>query len=718
MKKRTLILFCICRLLLFTNNLIAQNNPAKSIATNSPALIADTLVMPVSVNYLFSGYGGGWGGQYNLQFDQLRYMPPGDQFYVQVTIWIFSWGTTSTQKYIGSSYNYPLNWYNDSINNAFTDSTNGWVHTSIDLGSAPTSIASISIQFIYVSTTGNQNIYASISNARYDLAPTHFRDVNTIINSGACSNPKDVTFNLNPVCSRCQNGSSSEDMHVSVNFGDGTDTSFTDYSPGQHPGYGIHHTYAFDGVFTPVFNVGNSFGGGTVIRWDEIKVGLDSCDNLSGMVYVDVNGNCAFDAGEPPASNVPVTVVPGTGPPNYTIFTDSIGNYSLGLQQGTYQVNGHTYYYNPVCPPNYNLLALPSTGNDFGLDSICFANKNVYTVLSASPFRPGRKSYVSLFAGQDWCANTNNSIVKLILPPGVTYDISTIPPTSIAGDTLIWTGVVLNTFTTFSTQITLLGDTTLQFGDSLCLTAFVDSLPNELNISDNTFTVCREVRTSFDPNAKEVAYTTVNTDGTVPHASNIYYNIRFQNKGNDYAHNVFILDTLDASLDLASIKILGASHPYKVEIISGNVLKIRFDKIMLPDSLSNETLSHGYFSYSIKAISSIANYTNITNKAYIYFDYNRPIKTNSTLTIIKTITTGISEATGLGYFTVYPNPASNVVFINAVSGQPVFIYNMYGALIDRIENEKGEIIEYKVSTLAKGFYLIRSGSLRVKLVKK
>jgi hypothetical protein len=52
---------------------------------------------------------------------------------------------------------------------------------------------------------------------------------------------------------------------------------------------------------------------------------------------------------------------------------------------------------------------------------------------------------------------------------------------------------------------------------------------------------------------------------------------------------------------------------------------------MLPDSHINEPASHGWLMYRIKLKDNLALGTQITNTASIYFDYNAPVVTNTTL---------------------------------------------------------------------------------------
>jgi hypothetical protein len=61
---------------------------------------------------------------------------------------------------------------------------------------------------------------------------------------------------------------------------------------------------------------------------------------------------------------------------------------------------------------------------------------------------------------------------------------------------------------------------------------------------------------------------------------------------------------LDANLDINSFEILGYSHPAQVSL-SGNVLTVRFNNIMLPDSTFDYEGSMGYFQYRLKTITQL-----------------------------------------------------------------------------------------------------------------
>lgn len=141
---------------------------------------------------------------------------------------------------------------------------------------------------------------------------------------------------------------------------------------------------------------------------------------------------------------------------------------------------------------------------------------------------------------------------------------------------------------------------------------------------------CQESRASFDPNDKVAWPKGYGAEHFVEPQRQLEYSIRFQNTGNDTAFQVTLIDSLDTWLDLTSFRVTGASHPYTYSLI-GNALKVTFDRIGLPHQSVNDSGSQGYFSYSIKPLSSTPLKTKIFNTAEIIFDLNLPVFTNTTL---------------------------------------------------------------------------------------
>ncbi|MFM9985434.1 MAG: FG-GAP-like repeat-containing protein [Flavobacteriales bacterium] len=137
---------------------------------------------------------------------------------------------------------------------------------------------------------------------------------------------------------------------------------------------------------------------------------------------------------------------------------------------------------------------------------------------------------------------------------------------------------------------------------------------------------------SYDPNDKTgdpLGYTESHfiEDGTA-----IEYLVRFQNTGTAPALNVFITDILDSNLEIESFELVANSHSVAVSVNpETRELEFYFANIMLPDSVSDSEGSNGFISYRVNLLPVIDAGTEIHNTAYIYFDNNDPVITNTTL---------------------------------------------------------------------------------------
>jgi uncharacterized repeat protein (TIGR01451 family) len=205
--------------------------------------------------------------------------------------------------------------------------------------------------------------------------------------------------------------------------------------------------------------------------------------------------------------------------------------------------------------------------------------------------------------------------------------------------------------------------------------------PGNDTVPANNMVALRQLITnSWDPNDKLVYPAGVITAGT-----ELNYTIRFQNTGNAPAFNVVVKDTLENTLDIASMRITGFSHPMNFSMDGNGIATFTFFNIMLPDSGSDNEGSNGYVSFRIRTWDNLAPGTLINNRAGIIFDNNPPIITNyATDSIDIILSTGNSTPTST--MTAYPNPGSgSVIFrftddmsetgelsIYATNGQLVF----------------------------------------------
>jgi uncharacterized repeat protein (TIGR01451 family) len=214
----------------------------------------------------------------------------------------------------------------------------------------------------------------------------------------------------------------------------------------------------------------------------------------------------------------------------------------------------------------------------------------------------------------------------------------------------------------------LLTDTTAQFTDQVCVNVQITLQPNDNNLVNNNLDFCYSIFNSYDPNMKEVY-----PQNLEPGFNDwLTYTIHFQNTGNAPAYNIRLLDTLISLLDLNTFEVVGYSHSNIVNL-KGNVLNFKFPNIMLPDSTSDSEGSKGFVQYRIKPMPNLPVGTSIFNTAYIYFDYNTAIVTNTTSNLY---TTNISHLNFDG-INLFPNPVSKMLTISNNKSNLKGIINIY-----------------------------------------
>lgn len=136
---------------------------------------------------------------------------------------------------------------------------------------------------------------------------------------------------------------------------------------------------------------------------------------------------------------------------------------------------------------------------------------------------------------------------------------------------------------------------------------------------------------SFDPNDKQGFPVGFGAKHYIRPGTELEYLIRFQNTGTDTAFTVVIRDTLSEWLDPLTVQPGAGSHPFRFTLAGEGVLIFDFQNILLPDSNVNEAASHGFVQFRIRPRADVPLETDIFNKAAIYFDFNDPVITNTTV---------------------------------------------------------------------------------------
>ena len=154
----------------------------------------------------------------------------------------------------------------------------------------------------------------------------------------------------------------------------------------------------------------------------------------------------------------------------------------------------------------------------------------------------------------------------------------------------------------------------------------------EYDMTDNHFLLNQEVVNSYDPNDKTCLQGNTLLDEMI--GSYVDYLIRFENEGTASAVNIRIEDEIDTTtFDLSSIRVTDASHPVEMSIEDRNKVQFIFTEIELP---FDGDLNNGYVAFKIKTWPQLSVGDSLQNSADIYFDFNLPIHTDTTLTTVVT----------------------------------------------------------------------------------
>ncbi|CAA6822592.1 MAG: Unknown protein [uncultured Aureispira sp.] len=269
----------------------------------------------------------------------------------------------------------------------------------------------------------------------------------------------------------------------------------------------------------------------------------------------------------------------------------------------------------------------------------------------------------------------------------------------------------------------LLGDTLAGLALEGCR---VDSLGNIVtgfvtqfsNYDGSPFTDvdCQPNIGSYDPNDKLAYPVGYGAEHYIYDHTDLEYYIRFQNTGTDTAFKVVLIDSISSHLDIGSLRVGASSHDYTYEIYGNGVVKFTFDNILLPDSTTNNSASQGFVKYRIEQRANNPIGTIINNNADIYFDYNAPVRTNTTfheigsdfVTIQLVGTERIMEPGVL--VNVYPNPFNEVARVE-IEGKDFTtiefeLYDLTGRVVYQKTTNETSFDLYK-SDLSQGVYVYR-----------
>ncbi len=428
-------------------------------------------------------------------------------------------------------------------------------------------------------------------------------------------------------------------------------------------------------------------------------------NTYSGLVYLDENINGIHEPNEPPLPQM--LVYSNVDDKYYSSGDDGMYSFILDATPDTLCLAPPSPY--SVISPDCHIANDTISGLDFGVYLPPGIKDLQITLTLSAPLVPGFDRLLTATV-QNVGSTTESGEVNLKLHPLVDFINADPMLTSNINDSLLtWSFTDLPPLQSLNFTATINTPASVPVGSVASFVADVIPSEDDATPYNNYYNLSRQrVVGSYDPNDKQVR-PFIFTPDSIANQSPLDYTVRFQNTGNFPATFVFIKDTLSQNLDPATFRVLSSSHPMTWTMEGPGIVTFRFDNINLPDSTSNELASHGFVKYSIQAKPGLQLGDKIENTAYIYFDFNEPVVTNTTVTTV-TNPLATHEAIKKAALTIAPNPTTGKASIHLP-----FPTNGPGELqvlssLGKLELHKKTVSDTEwldISALSKGIYFVQ-----------
>lgn len=314
---------------------------------------------------------------------------------------------------------------------------------------------------------------------------------------------------------------------------------------------------------------------------------------------------------------------------------------------------------------------------------------------SGLAFRPGFITKFILEVENSGNQPLPNGSLLLTLQPGVSFVSSDFPHTLESSSGVRFPVSAQALGYKFRILVSIHLDSSTALGLQIPFVLDLDTLQDESVVSDNHAIFQFITRGSYDPNdisANPSPF--INRNQT-----RLDYQIRFQNLGTYYAENVVIIDTLPDNVDPSTFNPGYSKHsPSSIEV-KGRVLTIRYKYINLPPKIWDEPASHGEFNYTIHRNPDLLPGTRIRNSASIYFDFNAPVKTNTSEVQVNE-TMSYEEK-----LTIYPNPGDDHFRIIGSVATELDVFDVTGKRLLHLNSSGNRL--FSLESVPNGLYFLR-----------
>lgn len=432
-----------------------------------------------------------------------------------------------------------------------------------------------------------------------------------------------------------------------------------------------------------------------------------SLNTMSGKVYIDDNQNLQFDPGERGMEGFVLSGKPG----NWWCSTDTAGDYEFICDQIGDTIQPRFSYSCIQLIPGYRIFSGQANNQDFSVILTPGIQDLQLDVTNVNIFRPGFTTSIVIHA-TNIGTKKQAPVVKLVLDSDLQFLSSVPAPVSIIGDTIFWQLDSLEFLEYRNILLDVLTSNLINPNHWLSTIGYINPISGDTTPYNNVYTLREQTQASMDPNDKSCIQGITFSPDSVLHGRELEYVIRFQNLGNISTAFIQVFDTLSPNLDWSTFRVVSYSHPVHWSLSGQGVIIFEFNPLILPPAMVDSLGSMGYIKYAIKCKQDIQLGAVVTNTAYIYFDFNLPVVTNTTTTLIsENILTPIGDPFGSNHNTtisIYPNPATSFLIID-ISGEmkaPMFvvIHDFSGRQVLKSPVEQAKT-QLSLVELPDGFYI-------------
>lgn len=438
---------------------------------------------------------------------------------------------------------------------------------------------------------------------------------------------------------------------------------------------------------------------------------------VSGILYEDADSSCTLTKGDRTYKRLRGYAASATD--TFPIISNDTGYFQVILPAGPYS---YRYYIKEKYVNNTSVSCNIKDSFPLPIDT----TRNVPYTLQSGKHDVG----IDLVAQLGWRARqgfsekyvltyrnhgtTKEDIqVEIQFPDSVTFDSSSVSPKSTSGNKITFEFKNVDKFSVGQITLYFKVHVNKRTGEIIKWTCKAPVLTGETDSSDNVDTLALVVRGAYDPNSKHsypegIVYAPV---------KKIDYNIHFQNMGTDTAYRVVVVDTFMPNFPLYKLQMTGSSHNYNIRVEPGNVIIWTFENIKLPPVSENVRASQGFVSFEAPLISATKPGITISNRAHIYFDYQKPVITewnkiehsewSNSLRVLNR---------NAGALLVYPNPVSAELSVEVPSGvDRVCVYDIEGRLVHSVS--ASDELTISMQAYPPGVYVVVAGNQFAKVIK-